>query len=115
MPRRKWRFNVDPHRVTSQTQQLGVVLARAEGGRKQYSNAEGAKVSGAEAELAYLLTPDDKLEIANALDEAGVDRIEAGFARVSEDDAEAIRRIASAGLRAEVWGFARAVQAVVHR
>ena len=50
-----------------------------------------------------------------ALDEAGVDRIEAGFARVSEEDAEAIRLIAGAGLRAEVWGFARAVQADVEQ
>ena len=33
--------------------------------------------------------------------------------RVSEEDAEAIRLIADAGLRAEVWGFARAVQADV--
>ena len=45
-----------------------------------------------------MLSPEDKLEIARALDDAGVDRIEAGFARVSEEDAEAIRLIASAGL-----------------
>jgi isopropylmalate/homocitrate/citramalate synthase len=32
---------------------------------------------------------------------------------VSEEDAQAIRLIADAGLRAEVWGFARAVQADV--
>ena len=36
-----------------------------------------------------------------------------GFPRVSEEDAEAIRLIAGAGLQAEVWGFARAVQADV--
>jgi len=54
-----------------------------------------------------------KLELAHALDEAGVDRIEAGFPRVSEDDAEAIRLIAGAGLRAEIWGFSRAVPADV--
>ena len=55
------------------------------------------------------------MAIARALDEAGVDRIEAGFARVSEEDAEAIRLIAAAGLEAEVWGFARAVQADVEQ
>ena len=61
--------------------------------------------------MGVVLSPE--LLIARALDAAGVDRIEAGFPRVSEEDAEAIRLIADAGLRAEVWGFARAVQADV--
>lgn len=68
-----------------------------------------------EQTVGVVLSPEDKLEIARALDAAGVDRIEAGFARVSEEDAEAIRMIAAAGLRAEVWGFARAVQADVEQ
>ncbi len=68
-----------------------------------------------EQTVGVVLSPDDKLEIARALDAAGVDRIEAGFARVSADDEEAIRRIADAGLRAEIWGFARAVQADVEQ
>ena len=68
-----------------------------------------------EQTVGVVLSPEDKLAIARALDEAGVDRIEAGFARVSEEDAEAIRLIAGAGLRAEVWGFARAVQADVEQ
>jgi isopropylmalate/homocitrate/citramalate synthase len=68
-----------------------------------------------EQTVGVVLSPEDKLEIARALDEAGIDRIEAGFARVSADDEEAIRRIAAAGLRAEVWGFARAVQADVEQ
>lgn len=66
-----------------------------------------------EQTVGVVLSPEDKLEIARALSEAGVDRIEAGFPRVSEEDAEAIRLVADAGLRAEVWGFARAVQADV--
>ncbi len=66
-----------------------------------------------EQTVGVVLSPKDKLEIARALDEAGVDRIEAGFPRVSEEDAEAIRLIADAGLRAEVWGFSRAVPADV--
>jgi isopropylmalate/homocitrate/citramalate synthase len=66
-----------------------------------------------EQTVGVVLSPKDKLAIARALDEAGVDRIEAGFPRVSEEDAEAIRLIADAGLSAEVWGFARAVQADV--
>lgn len=68
-----------------------------------------------EQTVGVVLSPEDKLEIARALDAAGVDRIEAGFARVSAEDEEAIRKIAAAGLRAEVWGFARAVQADVEQ
>jgi isopropylmalate/homocitrate/citramalate synthase len=66
-----------------------------------------------EQTVGVVLSPEDKLEIARALDAAGVDRIEAGFPRVSEEDAQAIRLIAGAGLRAEVWGFSRAVAADV--
>jgi isopropylmalate/homocitrate/citramalate synthase len=66
-----------------------------------------------EQTVGVVLSPEDKLEIARALDAAGVDRIEAGFPRVSAEDAEAIGLIADAGLRAEVWGFARAVPADV--
>jgi len=66
-----------------------------------------------EQTIGVVLTPEDKLEIAQALDAAGVDRIEAGFPRVSDDDFHAVRLIADAGLRAEVWGFSRAVQADV--
>jgi isopropylmalate/homocitrate/citramalate synthase len=68
-----------------------------------------------EQTVGVVLSPADKLEIARALDEAGVDRIEAGFARVSAEDEEAIRLIAGAGLNAEIWGFARAVQADVEQ
>src|SRR5207237_665809 len=64
-----------------------------------------------EQSVGVVLTPGQKLEIAQALDELGVGRIEAGFPRVSADDAEAIELIARAGLQAEVWGFGRAVKA----
>jgi len=63
-----------------------------------------------EQTVGVVLSPEDKLEIARALDEAGIDRIEAGFPRVSDDDWRAVELIAAAGLRAEVWGFSRAVQ-----
>lgn len=66
-----------------------------------------------EQTVGVVLGPEDKLEIARALDEAGIDRIEAGFPRVSDDDRRAVELIAAAGLRAEVWGFSRAVQADV--
>ncbi len=63
-----------------------------------------------EQTVGVVLNPEDKLEIARALDEAGIDRIEAGFPRVSDDDWRAVGLIAAADLRAEVWGFSRAVQ-----
>jgi isopropylmalate/homocitrate/citramalate synthase len=66
-----------------------------------------------EQTVGVVLSPIDKLEIATALDRAGIDRIEAGFPRVSEDDARAVDLIAGANLGAEIWGFARAVQADV--
>jgi isopropylmalate/homocitrate/citramalate synthase len=61
-----------------------------------------------EQTVGVVLRAQDKLEIAHLLDALGVDRIEAGFPRVSQDDFDAIRLIAGAGLSAEVWGFARA-------
>jgi isopropylmalate/homocitrate/citramalate synthase len=66
-----------------------------------------------EQSVGVVLTPEDKLEIARALDAAGIDRIEAGFPRVSADDWRAVELVSAAGLRAEVWGFSRAVQADV--
>ena len=64
-----------------------------------------------EQSVGVVLTPRQKLEIARALDGLGVGRIEAGFPRVSSDDAEAFGLIAKAGLKAEIWGFGRAVKA----
>ena len=66
-----------------------------------------------EQSVGVVLMPEEKLEIARALDEAGIDRIEAGFPRVSDDDWRAVELIAADGLRAEIWGFSRAVQADV--
>jgi isopropylmalate/homocitrate/citramalate synthase len=66
-----------------------------------------------EQTVGVVLDPGQKLEIARALADAGVQRIEAGFPRVSDDDREAVRAIAAAGLSAEIWGFARAVPADV--
>jgi isopropylmalate/homocitrate/citramalate synthase len=66
-----------------------------------------------EQAVGVALDPEQKLEIARLLDGLGIDRIEAGFPRVSADDARAIRLIADAGLDAEIWGFSRAVPADV--
>jgi isopropylmalate/homocitrate/citramalate synthase len=64
-----------------------------------------------EQTVGVVLDPERKLEIARLLDELGVDRIEAGFPRVSQDDWDAVRLVSSAGLRAQVGGFSRAVPA----
>ena len=64
-----------------------------------------------EQTVGVVLDAEQKLEIARLLDDLGVDRIEAGFPRVSQDDWDAVAAIAGAGLRAEVWGFSRAVPA----
>lgn len=63
-----------------------------------------------EQTVGVVLDPAQKLEIARRLDDLGVARIEAGFPLVSSDDAEAFRLIAGAGLKAEIWGFARSVR-----
>jgi len=64
-----------------------------------------------EQTVGVVLNPREKLEIAHLLDDLGIDRIEAGFPRVSDDDWQAVKLISEAGLRAEVWGFSRAVPA----
>jgi isopropylmalate/homocitrate/citramalate synthase len=64
-----------------------------------------------EQTVGVVFGPEEKLEIARLLDELGIERIEAGFPRVSQDDWDAIKLIAGAGLKAEIWGFARAVPA----
>ena len=66
-----------------------------------------------EQTVGVVLDPEQKQDTAKALSGAGIDRIEAGFPRVSADDARAIALILEAGLEAEVWGFSRAVQADV--
>ena len=55
-----------------------------------------------EQTVGVVLDPEQKLEIARLLDELGIDRIEAGFPRVSQDDWDAVRLISDAGLRAEI-------------
>lgn len=54
------------------------------------------------------LSSDDKLKVAQALDELGVDIIEAGFPINSEGEADAVKRIAAGGLKAEICALCRA-------
>jgi len=66
-----------------------------------------------EQTVGVVFSPQQKLEIARKLDELGVSRIEAGFPRVSPEDAEAIQLMQKANLKAELWGFSRAIKADV--
>src|SRR3981189_308312 len=66
-----------------------------------------------EQTVGVVLSPQQKLEIALKLDELGIARIEAGFPRVSQEDAEAIQLMQNARIKAELWGFSRAVKADV--
>ncbi len=56
---------------------------------------------------------DEKIKIARALDEAGVDRIEAGLPSVSSEDREAVKEIAHLGLQAKVYAFSRCMKSDV--
>jgi isopropylmalate/homocitrate/citramalate synthase len=55
-----------------------------------------------------VFTKKEKIDIANALDEAGVHRIEAGMPAVSPDDRDAIKEIAGSASKAQVFAFGRA-------
>src|SRR6266849_360696 len=63
-----------------------------------------------EQTVGVVLSPQQKLEIARKLDELGISRIEAGFPKVAPEDAEAIQLMQKANLKAELWGFSRAVR-----
>ena len=52
----------------------------------------------------------EKVRIARALDDLGVQRIEAGMPVVSPEDKAAVKDIAHLGLSAEVWGFCRCIK-----
>lgn len=60
-----------------------------------------------EQQAGIEFTADQKVRIAEALADAGVDRIEAGMPAVSPADAEAVRRIAAAGLPSRIFAFSR--------
>ncbi len=63
-----------------------------------------------EQTIGVVFTPEEKFEIACALSDLGVSRIEAGFPRVSAEDSRAVKRILDEPLKAEIWGFSRAMK-----
>src|SRR6202140_5343425 len=61
------------------------------------------------------MTHEEKLEVAELLDQMGVDIIEAGFPIASEGDFEAVHEIAKRTKKAVVCGLARAGQKDIDR
>ena len=61
------------------------------------------------------MTHEEKLEVAELLDDMGVDIIEAGFPIASEGDFEAVNEIAKRTKNAVVCGLARAGQKDIDR
>jgi isopropylmalate/homocitrate/citramalate synthase len=60
-----------------------------------------------EQQAGVEFSADDKLRIAEALADAGIQRIEAGLPAVSDEDEKAVRAIANAGLPSTVYAFSR--------
>jgi len=60
-----------------------------------------------EQQSRVVFTADEKVRIAEALADAGVQRIEAGLPAVSPADLEAVKRIAALGLPSEIYAFSR--------
>lgn len=58
-----------------------------------------------------VMSPEDKIAIAEKMAEVGVNRIEAGMPAVSPDDYKAIKTICGLGLKSKIYTFARAMQA----
>jgi isopropylmalate/homocitrate/citramalate synthase len=63
-----------------------------------------------EQTIGIAFSKEEKLRIAKVLDELGVDRIEAGMPVVSKEDKQAVEMILNEGLKAEIWGFCRAIK-----
>jgi isopropylmalate/homocitrate/citramalate synthase len=66
-----------------------------------------------EQQAGVVIRKPDKIRVARALSEAGVDRIEAGMPAVSKEDAEAVKAIAHEGLSSKIFAFARCAKSDV--
>jgi len=63
-----------------------------------------------EQQAGIVLRKNDKIKIAQMLDDVGVSRIEVGMPAVSADEKAAVKAIAGAGLNAKVFSFARCMK-----
>ncbi|MFW6057126.1 MAG: LeuA family protein [Chloroflexota bacterium] len=66
-----------------------------------------------EQTVGVAFSPEERVVIAEALDEIGVPRLEIGLPPVSEEVREGMRRIARRGLNAQLYGFARTLRSDV--
>jgi isopropylmalate/homocitrate/citramalate synthase len=66
-----------------------------------------------EQQAGIVFRKEEKVKIAQKLDEAGVDRIEAGLPSVSPEDSRAIWEITHLGLDAQIYAFSRCMKADV--
>ena len=66
-----------------------------------------------EQTVGVAFSPEERVEIAVALDELKVPRIEVGLPPVSEEVREGMRRIVARGLSARLYGFARTLKSDV--
>jgi isopropylmalate/homocitrate/citramalate synthase len=66
-----------------------------------------------EQQAGVVFRKNEKIEIAMALDDAGIHRIEVGMPAVSKEDFEAIKETAKQGLKAMVMAFVRCLKSDV--
>ena len=83
--------------------------------RSQFSLPRAVEIHDAtlrdgEQTPGIVLRKNDKIRIAEMLDDIGVHRIEAGMPAVSAEDAEAIKVIARQSKKAKVYAFVRAME-----
>ena len=63
-----------------------------------------------EQQAGVVLSPSDKLRLAQALDDTGIPQLEVGMPAVSEEEFENIKSIAQAGLKAKTIALCRVVK-----
>ena len=68
-----------------------------------------------EQQAGLVLTSEQKVTLAEKMDEVGIHRIEAGMPAVSKEDSDAIKTIVKKKLSAEIFGFARCMVEDVKR
>lgn len=98
-PYRSDQWWISPFNFMPETEQK--TIATADIGFYDVTLRDGEQTPG------VVFRPQDRLRVARALDAVGVQRIEAGFPLISDDDREGVAAVASAELKSEVWGFSR--------
>jgi len=63
-----------------------------------------------EQQAGVMFTGDEKIAIATALAELGIDRIEGGMLAVSEEDRNTLKRLVQMNLGPEIWGITRSMR-----